>query len=125
VAVADIDGLKRANDDYGHATGDALLVAVAEALSTSCRGSDAAYRIGGDEFAVLLQGAGRAGYEALQLRLDALILDVSARFAGAGLSVGAAHAPGDGSKSGVLIHIGDERMYAVKDAHHMAADDPR
>jgi len=56
VAVADLDGLKQLNDSFGHAAGDAALVALAQGLR-SCIGSDGLlFRWGGDEFVMLLNG---------------------------------------------------------------------
>jgi diguanylate cyclase (GGDEF)-like protein len=53
VIVIDVDGLKEVNDSQGHLAGDALLIEVAEALSSVMRRGDVLARIGGDEFAVL------------------------------------------------------------------------
>lgn len=50
----DVDNLKAVNDVYGHAAGDALLQSIAKTLLASIRRSDVAARIGGDEFAILL-----------------------------------------------------------------------
>lgn len=57
VLMVDITGLKQINDTHGHLAGDRALVALAGAFSASMRASDAIYRIGGDEFVVLLPGA--------------------------------------------------------------------
>ena len=54
LAVIDVDGLKRLNDAEGHGAGDEALRAVAGALRRTARREDGAYRIGGDEFALLL-----------------------------------------------------------------------
>jgi len=51
--LIDLDGFKPINDTYGHATGDALLVTIGQALTGAMRESDVAARLGGDEFAVL------------------------------------------------------------------------
>lgn len=59
VIAVDVDNFKFVNDTYGHATGDALLVAIAEALRTRCRESDIVGRLGGDEFGVILPQSGR------------------------------------------------------------------
>lgn len=52
----DVDGLKLVNDAAGHAAGDALLVAAADALRAAIRDGDVVARLGGDEFGILLQG---------------------------------------------------------------------
>jgi diguanylate cyclase (GGDEF)-like protein len=59
VIIADLDGLKRANDERGHEVGDALLRAAAETIRGQVRESDLVARLGGDEFGVLLSGASR------------------------------------------------------------------
>jgi diguanylate cyclase (GGDEF)-like protein/PAS domain S-box-containing protein len=56
VLFCDIDNLKPLNDEYGHATGDAAIVAVAERLTGVVRVIDLVARIGGDEFVILLEG---------------------------------------------------------------------
>ena len=73
----DVDGLKRANDEKGHAEGDKLLVAVADVLRAAFREHDVVARLGGDEFAAMaLLGRDRdelLDRQAIELRLqDAL-----------------------------------------------------
>jgi diguanylate cyclase (GGDEF)-like protein len=56
ILMADVDQLKKTNDQEGHAAGDALLKRVAQVLTAAFRAEDVIARIGGDEFAVLLPG---------------------------------------------------------------------
>lgn len=58
ILLIDVDHLKEINDTYGHAAGNAALQAVAHVLFASCRRDDMAARWGGDEFVVLMEGAG-------------------------------------------------------------------
>ena len=57
LAIIDLDDLKRVNDAFGHAGGDQLLAAVGRLLVSGSRTPDRAYRIGGDEFALLMPHA--------------------------------------------------------------------
>ena len=60
IVMADIDGLKKVNDQRGHAAGDALIKSIAQVLTDSFRTGDVVARLGGDEFAVLLPGSDEA-----------------------------------------------------------------
>ena len=67
--LLDLDNFKQVNDNYGHHTGDDVLVAVAEAMRTTLRASDNLFRFGGDEFAVLLTGEDAPSAELVAHRL--------------------------------------------------------
>ncbi len=69
VLAIDVDGFKNINDTYGHQAGDRALVALAQALTTALRVQDELFRIGGDEFAAILevQRSGEAVYVAERL----------------------------------------------------------
>jgi GGDEF domain-containing protein len=69
VVLIDLDHFKRYNDCHGHEAGDQLLVAFADALRWSVRKGDVIFRIGGDEFLLLLVGAGRTDAEEVLDRL--------------------------------------------------------
>jgi two-component system, cell cycle response regulator len=66
---ADLDGLKKINDTFGHPEGDQALVAVAKILNETFRNSDIIARLGGDEFIVLAINAPAPGAKAITARL--------------------------------------------------------
>ena len=71
----DLDDFKSVNDQFGHAAGDALLVAVANRLNGCVRDTDTVSRIGGDEFAVLLNDADRTRAEDVAGRILGALRD--------------------------------------------------
>jgi diguanylate cyclase (GGDEF)-like protein/PAS domain S-box-containing protein len=75
VVVADLDGLKQANDMHGHDHGDALIRAAADMLRDMFGADDIIARIGGDEFAVLLKGVAEERLEAIMERIRQLLAD--------------------------------------------------
>lgn len=85
VIALDVDQFKKINDEYGHQAGDHALVALVAALTQALRGDDQLYRIGGDEFAVVVDVSGVS--EALTIARRLL---VAARLSGRTISVGAA-----------------------------------
>ncbi|HJP88165.1 MAG TPA: bifunctional diguanylate cyclase/phosphodiesterase [Candidatus Limnocylindrales bacterium] len=69
LVLIDIDEFKRINDTRGHAVGDQLLSEVGALISTTIRNTDAAFRVGGDEFALLLPHTDVGGAIVLARRL--------------------------------------------------------
>ncbi len=107
LAVLDIDDFKFLNDRYGHPHGDAVLRRVAEVLGAG-RSSDRAYRIGGDEFAVLFPATDAPGARAAVGRLVGNLAD-----RGAAVSVGVATLrPGQAAE--VLRAEADAALYQAK-----------
>ena len=118
VLLLDIDDFKSVNDTLGHAAGDTVLVAVADALRSASRGSDVVGRWGGDEFVVVTTGAPMPVDE-LARRVELVL----ARRRGAGslpaisVSVGSASAPASGDHPvETLIAAADADMYARRTA---------
>jgi len=73
VIFIDVDGLKKINDNFGHAAGDQLLQSVAEILRATFRKSDIVARVGGDEFSILALGEPMTGtIEMLMGRLEVM-----------------------------------------------------
>lgn len=75
LVVADIDRFKYLNDQYGHAVGDQVLVAVAATLDEVTRTSDACFRYGGEEFVILLSNTDKDGAEKITERLRLAIAE--------------------------------------------------
>ncbi|HWE69626.1 MAG TPA: GGDEF domain-containing protein [Acidimicrobiales bacterium] len=69
VVAMDLDGLKRINDSQGHAEGDRTLTSLVDAVGSGLRASDAVFRTGGDEFAVVLPGTELGHVDALMERI--------------------------------------------------------
>jgi diguanylate cyclase (GGDEF) domain len=115
----DIDGFKPVNDLHGHAAGDALLRQIARRLLDSVRGLDTVARIGGDEFALILEEpAGRAdALDGGRRLVEALArpfrlsdpVEVTV-----GVSIGVAMYPEDASSGEVLVGLADAAMYRAK-----------
>ena len=79
LVVGDLDRFKEVNDSCGHATGDAVLKEVAYAMRKELRAFDLAYRLGGEEFLVVLPGADATPAERLAERLREFIAGVVQR----------------------------------------------
>ena len=119
VLLIDLDRFKIINDTMGHATGDALLVAVAGRIRASLRKGDLAARLGGDEFAVLMGAVvSRGEVTAVAGRLVELLSRpylLHGRVASVGASIGVAvAAPGDAGGGDMLLRQADMAMYQAK-----------
>lgn len=113
VAFVDVDGLKGANDGYGHDFGDAVLRAVADGIFESVRAADAVGRWGGDEFIVVGLGVGQEPAE-LRHRIEGVLLlhPVKGGEWRPSVSIGSAHAAPDEDVFITLLTDADKDMYA-------------
>jgi diguanylate cyclase (GGDEF)-like protein len=115
--VMDLHVFKMVNDRFGHPRGDQVLQLAASTLRHSMRTSDFAFRIGGDEFALLLPQSDAEHAATLGRRIHA-------NFAGVvqpqqmdipiGLDFGLAVYPQDGDQAEILLRVADERLYQMK-----------
>lgn len=121
VLMMDLDHFKRVNDTAGHAVGDAVLVAAAEAMTRNARVYDTVARIGGEEFLLLMPAAGMEQARSAAERVRAAVAEATAQVPGWGvpvtLSVGVAVREAGGEEgSGDVLRRADRALYEAKDA---------
>ncbi len=122
VVFLDLNGFKRYNDTFGHPSGDALLVRLGTALRATVGEDGTAYRVGGDEFCVLLTCdperfatvAGDAGRA----------LSESGKGFEVGASLGAAIVPDEAVDPSEALRLADMRMYAQKESRRTTQERP-
>jgi two-component system cell cycle response regulator len=117
----DLNGFKHYNDTFGHPAGDELLVRLGAALREAVGDDGTAYRIGGDEFCVLLtcpqerfDDASRAATRALTATGPGF--EVSSAW-------GAVEVPAEESEPSAALQLADVRMYAQKESRRLAHDE--
>jgi two-component system, cell cycle response regulator len=114
LALYDLDGFKRYNDTFGHPAGDALLARLGHALLSAVGDRGNSYRIGGDEFCVVVPGQ----LDAVSALLEAASQALSEE--GDGFSItstwGAVSFPDEASSPEAALRVADQRMYASKAA---------
>jgi diguanylate cyclase (GGDEF)-like protein len=115
VAILDLDGFKRVNDEFGHPRGDQLLELVAAALRANLRTRDLAARYGGDEFVVFFEGCTEHDAERVLERIRASVQSVST-LAGTAvtISAGIAGYPGRATDFDALVRAADQALIRVK-----------
>jgi diguanylate cyclase (GGDEF)-like protein len=117
VVILDVHKLKEVNDHHGHLQGDQILQLAAATLRKTLRASDFAFRIGGDEFALLLPQTDSEQATTLCRRVRAQYEgDVSSLKLDPGVTLdfGIAVQPVDGEQKSALLGIADDRLYELK-----------
>ncbi len=121
IVILDLHRFKEVNDKYGHPRGDEVLRAAAATLQKALRTSDSAFRIGGDEFALLLPQTDAAQALALSRRIETVFAEtlrpLQLTFP-VTMDHGVANFPQDGDQSDQLVRVADERLYRLKHANH-------
>jgi diguanylate cyclase (GGDEF)-like protein/PAS domain S-box-containing protein len=118
VLMLDIDRFKNFNDSYGHEAGNQVLVALSSLLRVNIRESDIACRYGGEEFVIILPGAGAvdARHRAELIREDFSGIRIGPESLSATISIGLAVYPQHGVNVDQLLHAADTALYAAKNA---------
>jgi diguanylate cyclase (GGDEF)-like protein len=117
--VADLNGLKAANDSQGHAEGDKLIRRAAEVLQASVRGEDVVARVGGDEFAVLLAGTDGETVDQVVQRIGNLVELNNKYYQSPVLSMAIGCSTGTaGTTLADVLRAADDAMYVAKRRHH-------
>jgi two-component system cell cycle response regulator len=119
LVMFDLDGFKLYNDTFGHAAGDALLRRMASRLATVMEDNGSAYRVGGDEFCIMIAAHLRTANE-LTARALAALTEQGGAFA-VTASHGSAAIPGDCAHGVEALKLADERMYLRKNGSRASA----
>jgi len=116
VVVGDLDRFKQINDEFGHSTGDEVLVAAAERIRDEVRVQDALYRVGGEEFVVLLAATPvGAGYDVAE-RIRHAIESEPVGGLNVTISLGVATATGDEFRYSEVFGRADQALMQAKAA---------
>lgn len=118
ILFMDLDGFKKANDTLGHAFGDYILNEAAHRLRAQVRTGDVIARMGGDEFAVMLEAvSSRAIAKMVSGKIErafAVPFEKDHRSAEISVSIGISLFPEDGENADDLLKAADDQMYAIK-----------
>jgi diguanylate cyclase (GGDEF)-like protein len=111
VVLFDLNRFKAVNDSHGHAEGDRVLREAGGAFARTCRSSDLAFRVGGDEFAYILPESGEEAAMAAAGRVRAELASMPERL---DCSYGITVWPEDGPERARLLEAADRRLYEMK-----------
>jgi len=126
LVTLDLHRFKEVNDQHGHPRGDEVLRAAAATLKKALRTSDSAFRIGGDEFALLLPQTDSPQALALCRRVQTVFAEMLLPLqlaVSVGMDHGVAIFPQDAEHADQLIRIADERLYQLKHTNHARSVD--
>lgn len=117
LVFVDLNDFKRVNDEFGHRAGDQVLIEVGRRLLESLASRGVVGRIGGDEFALILDGGSRSTGLRLCDRIEHLLersVATDDHLVKVGASIGLACFPEDGEDGELLMSNADKRMYWIK-----------
>ncbi len=125
MVLGDLDRFKDVNDTHGHQAGDVVLREVASLLREQLRAFDLAYRIGGEEFLILLPGSDRARSRELAERLCAAVSADPIGGVRVTMSFGvAASEPGEGFEYSTVLATADMELYRAKESGRNRVSSP-
>jgi diguanylate cyclase (GGDEF)-like protein len=122
VALFDLNGFKHYNDTFGHPAGDELLARLGAALHAALGEEGVAYRIGGDEFCVILDTDPERAKGLIQAAISAL--SASGPGYEVGASWGAVEVPTEEHEPSAVMQLADVRMYAHKESRRAESATP-
>ncbi len=126
IFVVDVDGLKFVNDTFGHEQGDSMVIRAAKVLQSSFRAKDTIARIGGDEFAVIVQETAMNDMEAIYKRIrDNIKIENEKNTTVAiplQMSSGYAYCAGGDKSIRDLLREADNKMYREKLYHRAGTE---
>jgi diguanylate cyclase (GGDEF)-like protein len=124
VILLDLNGFKHYNDTFGHPAGDKMLSMLGRRLGAAVGSEATGYRLGGDEFLVMVEGGlvdlGRGGRDALAIRAAEALTSQGSGF-DLSASWGIASVPEEADSPSEVMHLADVRMYAQKESRRLAA----
>ena len=118
VVMADINGLKEINDKFGHEAGDELIIGSAECVRSGFKGIDTIYRIGGDEFCLIITDADIDVDQCLKLMEERGAEWKGMYVKGLSLSYGYADSV-EFSDIATILKMADQRMYQYKRQYYL------
>lgn len=120
MAIIDIDNFKKVNDNYGHAQGNVVLVALSELLQSHCTGREAVARYGGEEFVIFFPNTSVAvaftKLDEMRKAFGALTFDFLPEGRHITFSTGLAAYPGNKYSNEFFFELADKAMYEAKNS---------
>ena len=122
--MVDVNGLKTTNDEFGHPAGDELIEAAAECIKSGFPDLDTIFRLGGDEFCIIMNGTEEDAEERFRRINEACSAWKGQYVNGVSLSYGIASGK-EHSETMSLIRAADRKMYEFKRNYYMSAGHER
>jgi diguanylate cyclase (GGDEF)-like protein len=118
--MIDLDGFKSINDQFGHASGDAVLTEISQRLQARLRKTDIIARLGGDEFVVAFNSPSHQPFERAEIAAESILDELSRKISldavdvSVSASIGVAFFPRDAASAAELIRHADSALYRSK-----------